>query len=129
MTSLRRIVGEYELEASRRDKEGYVGVRAKWLKTPIGQDDRVGSAEFWEREDDLFPEQVWVLEAHQRKGIATAMYEMASRISEKPIANSDRQSAQGWRFRTRLGGLQRFNAMEPKVCGTCGREIDEKQWA
>ncbi|TAL42412.1 MAG: GNAT family N-acetyltransferase [Salinibacterium sp.] len=106
MGDLKRTFGDYEIRAYRRESDSYISVSANWLKTPLGQDDRIGSAEFWEREDDLFPEQVWVLEAHQRKGIATKMYELASEISGgKPVSNSDRQSSQGWAFRNRLGAV------------------------
>jgi GNAT superfamily N-acetyltransferase len=140
------VIGDYAFDVYRA--VDYVSVKVEWLSTPLGQDPTVGGAQFWERDEDLFPEQVWVLEAHQRRGLATRMYEFASEIADdKPIVHSGLQSKQGWAFRNRLGGVDDVSPScdmgahercrgcdcgchgEPiiKRCG-CGRTYTQAEW-
>lgn len=54
--------------------------------------ERVGQADFFIRDKDLYPGNVEVDEAHRRRGIASAMYAHAEKIVGKKVVPSDDQT-------------------------------------
>lgn len=75
--------------------------------------EHVGSADLTHNPDGetLYPEQVWVEDAHQRLGLASAMYDVAQASTNKTIERGQTQTVAGQLFRQgRKRGLAKADA-------------------
>ena len=91
---------KFELSTWQDGHAQRTNVKARLAHPKRGQDDVIAAVDFEHLDDEtLYPEQVWVLEKYQRRGIATEMYRMAEDATGKSITSGALQTMQGSLFR------------------------------
>ncbi len=89
----------YELRYSLWGGGKQISIQVRWPETEPGQDSTVGAADFAVTDDGLYPENVWIADEHQGKGLASAVYALAERETGEKIVHSATQTVEGQLFR------------------------------